>query len=34
MYTALLLMASTLLYLGYADIGRADVPMLLSLIHI
>ncbi|MBD4423968.1 hypothetical protein GUG96_00605, partial [Xanthomonas citri pv. citri] len=28
MYTALLLMASTLLYLGYAEIGRADVPML------
>lgn len=28
MYTALLLMASMLLYLGYAEIGRADVPML------
>jgi len=28
MYTALLLMASVLLYLGYAEIGRADVPML------
>ena len=28
MYTVLLLMASMLLYLGYAEIGRADVPML------
>lgn len=28
LYTVLLLLASVLLYLGYAEIGRADVPML------